>query len=176
VNWSAVGEIVRDEEHGAGAPSGKNAPVPIGGMKRMPRLSPILATILMEHMWAPTLAQAPMLPSAQNLTPVCYYTPYIDTRHRLFDDQESQDEPKLARLSAVSTTSQEFTMNKDQVKGAAKDLGGKIQQEVGKLVGSTEQQAKGLKNQAEGELQEHLGDLKENLKDARDAVKDALKP
>ena len=30
-------------------------------------------------------------------------------------------------------------MNKDQVKGAAKDLGGKIQEEVGKLVGSTEQ-------------------------------------
>ncbi|WP_423753307.1 CsbD family protein [Candidatus Accumulibacter phosphatis] len=127
-------------------------------------------------MQAPTPAQAPMSPSAQNLTPVCDQTPYIDTRHRLFDDQESQDEPKLARLSEVSTTSQEFTMNKDQVKGAAKDLGGKIQQEVGKLVGSTEQQAKGLKNQAEGELQEHLGDLKENLKDARDAVKDALKP
>jgi len=41
-------------------------------------------------------------------------------------------------------------MNKDQVKGAAKDLGGKIQEEVGKLVGSTEQQTKGLKNQAEG--------------------------
>ena len=67
-------------------------------------------------------------------------------------------------------------MNKDQVKGAAKDLGGKIQQEVGKLVGSTEQQAKGLKNQAEGELQEHLGDLKENASDARDAVKKAVNP
>ncbi|WP_313950682.1 CsbD family protein [Accumulibacter sp.] len=67
-------------------------------------------------------------------------------------------------------------MNKDQVKGAAKDLGGTIQEKVGKLVGSTEQQAKGLKNQAEGQVQEHVGDLKENLKDARDAVKDALKP
>ena len=44
-------------------------------------------------------------------------------------------------------------MNKDQVKGAAKDLGGKIQEEVGKLVGSTEQQAKGVKNQVEGKLQ-----------------------
>ena len=67
-------------------------------------------------------------------------------------------------------------MKKDKVKGAEKDLGGKIQQEVGKLVGSREQQAKGLKNQAEGKVQEHVGDLKENLKDARDAVKDALKP
>ncbi|HAN47305.1 conserved hypothetical protein [Candidatus Propionivibrio aalborgensis] len=67
-------------------------------------------------------------------------------------------------------------MNKDQVKGAAKDLGGKIQEEVGKLVGSTEQQAKGLKHQAEGKVQEHVGDLKENLKDASDAVQAALKP
>lgn len=67
-------------------------------------------------------------------------------------------------------------MNKDQVKGAAKDLGGKIQEEVGKLVGSTEQQAKGLKHQAEGKVQEHVGDLKENLKDASDAVKAVLKP
>ena len=58
-------------------------------------------------------------------------------------------------------------MNKDQVKGAAKDLGGKIQEEVGKLVGSTEQQTKGLKNQAEGKVQEHVGDLKENVKDAQ---------
>ena len=67
-------------------------------------------------------------------------------------------------------------MNKDQVKGAAKDFGGKIQEEVGKLVGSTEQQTKGLKNQAEGKVQEHVGDLKENLKDASDAVQAALKP
>ena len=34
-------------------------------------------------------------------------------------------------------------MNKDQVKGATKDIAGKIQEETGKLVGSKEQQAKG---------------------------------
>ncbi|MBE2260184.1 MAG: CsbD family protein [Candidatus Accumulibacter sp.] len=67
-------------------------------------------------------------------------------------------------------------MNKDQVKGAAKDLGGKVQEKVGKLVGSKEQQAKGLKHQAEGKVQKHVGDVKENLKHARDAVKDILKP
>lgn len=60
-------------------------------------------------------------------------------------------------------------MNKDQVKGAAKDIGGKIQEEAGKLIGSTEQQAKGLINQVEGKVQQHIGDLKE-------AVKDASKP
>lgn len=73
-------------------------------------------------------------------------------------------------------------MNKDQVEGASKDLGGSIQEKVGKLVGITEQQAKGLKNQAEGNMQERVGDLKENLKklkklkNVRDTAKDTLKP
>ena len=60
-------------------------------------------------------------------------------------------------------------MNKDQVKGAAKDIAGKVQEEAGKVVGSTEQQAKGLKKQVEGKVQQHIGNLKE-------AVKDATKP
>jgi len=58
-------------------------------------------------------------------------------------------------------------MNKDQLKGAAKDLGGKIQEETGKLIGSREQQLKGLKKQVEGKAQEHIGNLKEDIKDAR---------
>ncbi len=57
-------------------------------------------------------------------------------------------------------------MNKDQVKGEAKDIGGKIQEETGKLVGNKEQEAKGLVHQAEGKLQKHVGDLKEAVKDA----------
>ena len=56
-------------------------------------------------------------------------------------------------------------MNKDQVKGAAKDIGGKIQEQVGKLVGSTKQEAEGLKNQTEGKVQQHVGNLKEVIKD-----------
>ncbi len=61
-------------------------------------------------------------------------------------------------------------MNKDQIKGAAKDLGGKVQEEVGKLVGSTHQQKQGLKNQVAGKLQENVGDLKESIKDLKDKV------
>jgi uncharacterized protein YjbJ (UPF0337 family) len=57
-----------------------------------------------------------------------------------------------------------MTMNKDQVKGALKDVGGKIQEEAGKLVGSTKQQVKGLKNQAKGKIQKGIGDLKEAAK------------
>ena len=55
-------------------------------------------------------------------------------------------------------------MNKDQAAGAAKNIGGKIQQEVGKLVGSKQQQADGLKHQIAGSMQETLGDLKAVVK------------
>ncbi|MEO8333142.1 MAG: CsbD family protein [Gallionella sp.] len=58
-------------------------------------------------------------------------------------------------------------MNKDQVKGAAKNIGGKIQEEAGKLFGNLGQQAKGLKTQAEGKVQQHIGNLKEVAKDIR---------
>ena len=57
-------------------------------------------------------------------------------------------------------------MNKDQVKGAAKDVAGKIQQKTGEALGSTEQQAKGIARQIEGKAQEKVGDAKETLKDA----------
>jgi uncharacterized protein YjbJ (UPF0337 family) len=56
-------------------------------------------------------------------------------------------------------------MNKDQVKGKAKKIGGKIQEEFGEAVGSSEQQVKGLKNQTEGNIQQKAGDLKEVVKD-----------
>ena len=51
-------------------------------------------------------------------------------------------------------------MNKDQVKGKAKDIGGKIQEEVGKVVGSNKQQA-------EGKVQKKVGDAEEVIKDNR---------
>jgi len=57
-------------------------------------------------------------------------------------------------------------MNKDQVKGTAKDIAGKVQQQVGKAVGSNEQQAKGLGKQIEGKAQKAVGNAEETLKDA----------
>lgn len=59
-------------------------------------------------------------------------------------------------------------MNKDQAKGAAKDVGGKVQEEAGKLSGSKEHQAKGLAKQGEGKVQKGFGDLKEKTKEKRD--------
>jgi uncharacterized protein YjbJ (UPF0337 family) len=56
-------------------------------------------------------------------------------------------------------------MNKDQVKGAAKDVAGKIQEEAGKLVGSKEQQIKGLSKQISGKAQKGVGDVKQAVED-----------
>ena len=57
-------------------------------------------------------------------------------------------------------------MNKDQIKGTAKDIAGKVQEEVGKLIGSKEQQAQGLGKQISGNAQKIYGDAKEVIKDA----------
>jgi uncharacterized protein YjbJ (UPF0337 family) len=57
-------------------------------------------------------------------------------------------------------------MNKDQVKGATKQAIGKVQEQPGKLVGSEEQEAKGLGKQVAGNVQKNVGDAKENVSDA----------
>ena len=56
-------------------------------------------------------------------------------------------------------------MNKDQAKGAGKDVAGKVQEKAGKLSGSKEQQAKGVAKQGEGKLQKGYGNLKEKAED-----------
>lgn len=58
-------------------------------------------------------------------------------------------------------------MNDDQVKGKAKDVGGKIQEKVGEAVGSRQQQREGVSNQAEGKVQEKAGDVKDIFKGNR---------
>ena len=57
-------------------------------------------------------------------------------------------------------------MNKDQVKGILKDVAGKVQEKVGKLVGSKEQQVKGLGKQISGNAEKTYGDAKEVVKDS----------
>lgn len=57
-------------------------------------------------------------------------------------------------------------MNKDQVKGLAKDIAGKVQEEAGKLVGSKDQQVKGLNKQISGKAEKALGDAREVIKES----------
>jgi uncharacterized protein YjbJ (UPF0337 family) len=78
-----------------------------------------------------------------------------------------QNEPERFIQQRYQPNDEEFAMNKDQIKGAAKDIGGKIQEEAGKLVGSKEQQAKGLMNQVKGKAQQQVGNLEEAVKDAK---------
>jgi uncharacterized protein YjbJ (UPF0337 family) len=61
-------------------------------------------------------------------------------------------------------------MNKDQVKGTAKDVAGKVQEEAGKLTRNKEQEAKGLGKQVAGKTQKNFGDAKEATKDAIDKL------
>ena len=55
-------------------------------------------------------------------------------------------------------------MNEDQIKGKAKNIGGKIQEKVGEITGNRQQQKEGNMNQAEGKVQEKVGDAKDIFK------------
>lgn len=52
-------------------------------------------------------------------------------------------------------------MNKEQIKGTAKNIAGKVQEKAGKIVGSKEQQVKGVQKQMSGKAEKVLGDVKE---------------
>ena len=54
-------------------------------------------------------------------------------------------------------------MNRDQVKGTAKDVAGKVQQKVGALTGNRTQQVRGASKQVEGRLQKGAGDIEQAL-------------
>jgi len=57
-----------------------------------------------------------------------------------------------------------MSMDKDQVKGAMKDVAGKVQETAGQVTGSNKQQAKGLEKQVEGKAQKAAGDVKDAVK------------
>lgn len=56
-------------------------------------------------------------------------------------------------------------MNKEQIKGTAKNVFGKVQERAGEMIGSKEQQIKGLQNQTSGKNEKYLGDGKEAIQD-----------
>jgi len=56
-------------------------------------------------------------------------------------------------------------MNKDQVKGAAKYFAGKVQEQAGNLIGSSEHIVRGLTRQVAGKSQKGRGDVKKIIKD-----------
>jgi uncharacterized protein YjbJ (UPF0337 family) len=84
--------------------------------------------------------------------------------HRVDSIGTRQDIVFLSRRVWRLETEQSI-MNKDQVKGTAKDVVGKVQEEAGKLAGNKEQQIKGLSKQISGKAQKGLGDVKQAVDD-----------
>jgi uncharacterized protein YjbJ (UPF0337 family) len=56
-------------------------------------------------------------------------------------------------------------MNKDQVKGKLKEATGEVQEQVGKVTGSKEQQARGHARETEGKVEKKIGDTQQGVKD-----------
>lgn len=57
-------------------------------------------------------------------------------------------------------------MNKDEVKGKAKDVAGRAQRQVGEWTGNDETQAKGAAKQVEGKVQNAWGKVKDTVNKA----------
>lgn len=63
-------------------------------------------------------------------------------------------------------------MNKDQVEGKLKDVGGRAERQVGEWTGDEERQGHGAMKQAEGKIQKAWGDVKDAGKKASDRARD----
>lgn len=59
-------------------------------------------------------------------------------------------------------------MNKDQVKGRAKEIGGNIKKNVGDALDNEEMEAEGALKEAEGKVQKNYGDAKSKVANAID--------
>lgn len=66
-------------------------------------------------------------------------------------------------------------MDKDQIKGKAKDMAGRAQRQVGEWTGSEEDQAEGAGRQAEGKLQNAWGNVKDGARDLKEDLEGAGK-
>jgi len=56
-----------------------------------------------------------------------------------------------------------YSMNRNQMKGAAKNVAGKVQHTLGELTGNKTQQAKGIAKQVQGNVQRGAGNVEEAL-------------
>lgn len=63
-------------------------------------------------------------------------------------------------------------MDPDRIKGAAQDIGGKVQEAAGKVFGDTSTQTEGIVRQVAGKGQNYYGQAKDNLSSAAGTVTD----
>lgn len=57
-------------------------------------------------------------------------------------------------------------MDKDEIKGKAKDVAGRVERQVGEWTGDKDAQAEGTAKQAEGKVQNAWGKTKDAVRDA----------
>ena len=62
-------------------------------------------------------------------------------------------------------------MNKDEVKGKAKDIAGRVQRQAGEWTGNDRTQAKGAAKQVEGKVQNAWGKVKDAAESDEDDTK-----
>ena len=63
-------------------------------------------------------------------------------------------------------------MDKERIKGKAKDVEGRIERQVGEWTGNEKAQAEGLAKQAEGKARNAVGKMKDDVRDAADKLRD----
>jgi uncharacterized protein YjbJ (UPF0337 family) len=64
-------------------------------------------------------------------------------------------------------------VNKDQAKGKAEEVGGKVEKAAGDLTGSEDMKARGEAKELKGKARQSAGDIKEGAHEAADRVRDA---
>ncbi|HTK95269.1 MAG TPA: CsbD family protein [Terriglobales bacterium] len=62
-------------------------------------------------------------------------------------------------------------MNKDTLKGKAKDIAGRVERQAGEWTGDKDAQAKGMGRQVEGKVQKAWGDVKDAGNRAKDDIR-----
>jgi uncharacterized protein YjbJ (UPF0337 family) len=65
----------------------------------------------------------------------------------------------------IALTLEAYMIDNDEIEGAARDLGGKVQDAVGGLTGDETTQIKGKVNQAAGKAQQTFGSAKDEVRD-----------
>ena len=63
-------------------------------------------------------------------------------------------------------------MNEDRISGTAKNLGGKVEESIGRVIGDTRTELAGKTRQVEGQLQDLYGQAAETAAQAAQAVRE----
>jgi uncharacterized protein YjbJ (UPF0337 family) len=66
-------------------------------------------------------------------------------------------------------------MDENRVEGTARNLGGKVQEGVGKVTGNARTQAEGIANQAAGAAQDLYGQAAETARETASSIENALR-